>query len=220
MQRKASASLDFIEDTVESKPAFGENVATAMNANATFPLAPHNNAAMVAANTDLATKTAGALSGDHNKLALRNASEKSWDDIFRDNANYVTGVSAGDVVKITSAGFKATVTETTPTQIPDVPSEPDFTTNQIKGSVKCKTNAVPGAVAYVSVLYTDPAIIQFKPNQIIVTLGDKTVSIVFDTHKVVDHNNLPSHVDFQAVVAAFNRAGMGPYTNPEEIGTL
>lgn len=220
MQRKPSASLEFTDKPVEQKPPFGENVATLMTANPVAPAPPHNIAAMTTANTELATAIAGAESGDINKMAIRDAKEKAWDDIFRDNANYITTVSAGDKVKITSTGFKATVTETTPTPLPEVAKEADFTTNQTKGSIHAQTEAIEHAQGYISILYEGKVEIIINKNQILIKTENGVVSIVAGTQKSVNHEGLPSHIDFNAMVAAFNRAGIGQFTNPEVVGTL
>ena len=220
MQRKPSASLEFIDKPVEQKPPFGENVATLMTANPIAPSPPHNVAAMNTANSELATAISGAEGGDVNRMAIRDAKEVAWNDIFRDNANYITTVSAGDKVKITSTGFKATVTETTPVPIPEVAKEADFTTNQPKGSIHAQTEAIENTVGYISILSTAGISLTILNNQIIVKAGNEVASIVVDTHRNVDHNGLPSHIDFNAIVAAFNRAGTGQFTNPEVVGTL
>ncbi len=220
MQRKPNASLDFIEKPVETKPPFGRSVALAMTGNAAVPAPPHNVAAMDTANDELDAAITDAQTGDHNKIAIRDAKELAWNNVFRDNGNYVTSRADGDKVIITGAGFKATVTETSPIQIPGIAQEADFTTNQKKGSIHVKTEAIPDAAGYISILATPDMGIAMNGNQILVKSEKGFVSIVVDTHKVVDHNGLPSHIDFNAQVAAFNRAGTGEFTNPEVVGTL
>ncbi len=214
-------SHDFNSLSVTEKIAFGPSVVTLMTTNvATFATPKVPLATLTTANTDLHTKNdAFVLNGESARPALLN-SQKNWIKLYRQQADHVDGVANGDAAIIALSGFKQTKSESSPSEKPGICANSDFFANRTKGSIHVQTDAIKGAMGYVSIISNQEVGIGVSGNQIVIKLGDKIVSIVVDTHRTVDHNGLPSHVDMNATIAAFNRASTGEFTPNVDVSVL
>ncbi len=207
-------SYDFVTMKVADKTIFGEKVYTQLLANAaTFIGLPHAPAAVQAANTDLANKTAAADNGDKTAIDNRDASEKAWIKIFKENAKLVDNTANGDKTIIDKSGYNATKANSehtvAPTSLTNHQTSVDGMTNAIKSSVDADTNIA----AFVHFAKTANVQVQQMGNQLNFTVGTEKINIVFDTHRSVVINGLASHVAVQVQAMGINLAGASQLTN-------
>jgi hypothetical protein len=218
MERKPKSSLAFIHIPIPDKIVFGRNAISDLTTNAaTFPDLPHLVADLQAKNHALETTSSEAESGDHEKVAAMHNAEKEWDIVFRDDANYVSTIAAGDSEIIRMGGFTPTKAQTDPTQKPVQPENFNVSVDTQQGSFTAKCNALDNAKAYVYVSLPDGVSISFSENQVSINAGTQKISLYIDTHRLVHFGGMVSGVKQNVIMFAVNNAGIGPATAPQTV---
>ncbi len=218
MLRRQQASLAFIDETPSQKTPFGQTVINALDDSAgTFSNPPIDLATLTTNNSDLAAAVLAAKTGERTAEANLQNVEKAWNNNFRLTAGYVSIVADGNEATIRLAGFVPTKGETSPAQVPVIPSNLKALLNGNKGSFTASCPAVNGAKAYVFAAVPEGASITYNGDTMMVTAGDKTVHIKVSTRSRAQFANLLSGAQVAVSVYAVNSAGSGAAANGQHV---
>lgn len=215
MDRRVETSFEFATEAVETKPGFGDNVFNKMKNNPAVVNPPVPLADLDAINQKLQQRIANAASGNHEDIILRNDTEKDWDHLYRQTGIYVNLISNGSEAAILACGFKATKSETTPGDRPQMAVSFEAGPLKGKGVIEAGCKSEPHTVANAYIARTEGADVQVVDNVIKVTMNGETVWIVLDTHKHTVLHGLPSNKPLKVTMVPFNRKGAGP-ASPEQ----
>jgi hypothetical protein len=145
MQLKPNASLDFVNLSVEKKPAFGNGVTSSLTTYAVdFPALPITIVELQNINSVLNDAITDAQTGNHVARAGLITAEKEWDTAFRATGKYVGNVANGDMVIIEKGGYKPTKSETTSPQIPDAVKNFKAEAENASGTITASCDAADG----------------------------------------------------------------------------
>ena len=218
MQITQHVSLAFLSEPIADKLVFGNKTHDAFVAAApTFPALPHNPAAILAANTDLANKTSAAANGDKAAIDARDASEVAWNKLMKENAKYVETVANGDVTIIDKSGYAATKDKREPRTAPNDCQNPQASVDGLVGGMKLTVSADTNIDAFLFTARTSGVSVQQMGNQLIFTIGTEKVIVVIDTHRSVTVTGLISHVPLQVQMMGVNVAGGNQLTNAKTV---
>lgn len=218
MLLKQKASLSFIRETASKKISLGENVINALSTNiATFPNPPVAVATLVTSNNDLLVAERAAHSGDHYAVATLQNMEKTWDNNFRLTANYVSIVADGNEATIRLAAFVPTKAETTPVQLPAIPSQLTVLLSGMKGGFNAVANNVSGAKAYVFAAYPEGMEITYNGDVMQIAVGTAVAYLYVGTNRKAQFANIPSGTSLYVSAFAVNSAGCGPAANGQNV---
>jgi hypothetical protein len=221
MIRKPHVSMDFKELPVSEKVTFGQTVHDDISANAaTFVDPDVPPATLLTDNNALKAAIVGAQSGDHQKVAVMYAAEKTWDTTFGTEAEYVDRIANGDEPTILLSGYKATKSETLPAVIPETPIVLNVKANPLQGSIHVELNYQQGVRNYIFICSSDGTPVTFQINEFLIGENPKVIAIILDTHRKVDFYKLPSRADVYLTVAAQNTAGISVPSEAILIKTL
>jgi len=216
MERKPHVSLEFKRLSIPEKTVFGKNVYEQMLANAaTFDNPDVKLDDLLAINTALFDAAEAAKTGDFAKVAAMHTAEKTWDATYTTEAHYVDRKANGQKDTILLSGFKATTSETKPAQkcaaATGIKAQANLTT---AGAVHIECDVIPGAVAYVYIISTDQANLNFKNNQMDMGKNPSVVIAMVDTHRKVDFQELPGGTPLWLRIIGVNSVGLGEVSQP------
>jgi hypothetical protein len=214
-------SLSFLRTTISDKLTIGKNIINGVTLNAAkLPNLPHSIAHLTTANTDLDNHNQTASGGDRALIAQKRATEKAWDGMFRDTANYVSYIASSDKGFIESCGFEPTSSEGAPM----VACEPPYNFmarpamhahNAVALSCDAQTKARSN---YIFALAPENATVLQTGNTIkITTESGDVIYIAANTRRKVVIGGIPSGAVNNAYVAAFNKAGTSGVTGPVRV---
>ncbi len=216
MERQPHVSLEFKRLGVAEKTVFGKNVYEQMLGNVgTFgtPDVPLDD--MLATNTALFDAAEAAKTGDFAKIAAMNTAEKIWDTTYTTQAHYVDRKANGQLDIITLAGFKGTKSETKPSQkcaaATGIKAIANLTT---PGAAHIECDPIQGATAYVFIISTDQANLNFKNSQMDMSKNPSVIIALVDTHRKVDFVELPSGGNLWVRIIGVNNKGLGEMSQP------
>ena len=213
MDRPAKVSLEFVILSPTQKGVFGDNVIAQMTEHALVfvtPDVPLGTLTLV--NDDLKLKTQQALSGDKEKILLRDDAEKKWDDTFRKEAEYVQRIANGSKLIIAQSGYNSTVTEVHPATRPDQ-ADLDAWGNKGKGSIHAEIAPLAKTRGLVYVASPNPiesTSLSLKNGQLRIAkevAGD--MELILTTKRKVDFQGLVSGQTYHIAALGFNTAGVG-----------
>lgn len=211
MTRKPKISRAFCRFNPQDKVTFGNNTVTTLSGQtATFPNFPVPLIDLTAANNDLNAKyNAFKLYGKSHKQALME-SESIWITKWNQTVDYIEVVANGVGSVLELSGIPLTKTTIDPIE-PCLKPEANLYIGDTKGTVRAKTKTVKNAKGYFYAVGTSDFEVQKNGNQYTLKLGNSFVSFIISTQKEVVFTSLPSHIDVQGAVAAFNTAGLGEF---------
>jgi hypothetical protein len=222
MQLQLKVSFAFLDDAPSDKVVGGGLITGKLAANAAqYPDLPWTVLQLTGVNNLLNTKLSEAATGDHSAEAALHAAEKDWDHKFTDTGKYVNYVAKGDEQKIKDAGFKATQSESHPTQVPGALQNFEAEPVKTKGRIHVETKAMHDADAYLYIgvqgMGAANVDMQRVGNQVTFNIMGTKISFLVDTHRKADMDGFTSSQPAMVVGAAVNRAGVGPLSDPAEV---
>lgn len=174
--------------------------------------------AMSGAADDLETKYNKAQGGGPADTAAQNAALLILDDLMRKQAAYVTRVSDGDTVKITSSGFSPTKTEGTPAPAPGKVLGLSMTQTPASGIIESNCLPLENAKGFITILsLTATPQIVIDGNQLIIPASAQPVIIHVSSTRKATHSALTPGTRYHIVKFAFNAAGRGPDSDMNSI---
>lgn len=210
MQLKPKASMLFTKNSIPDKYTFGLQVISKLTENILlFPNLPHSISTLESKNNELHLSASSALGGGTRQIAAMNNAEKNWDKVFRDTANYVSLVAEGDAEKIYKSGFMPTKIESSPVQKPEQPGNFKLIIEQQQGEFFAQCSPMKNVKSFVCVSYPEGVSVSFEGNQMHITTGGKTITVIADTHRRVRFSRMPSGVKQTVQMYAVNNAGIG-----------
>lgn len=200
----AKVKLNLKNQTIPQKVQFLQQVVTAMTGNPNFTTPVPDLMAITAAVTDLEIKYNAAQAARQTaqqKTTEQNDSERAADLAVTQLAAYVENASAGDAVKIQSAGMDVRADGA---PIGPLPAPTDFvaTVGDMDGEIDLDWDSVRGATSYVVERSPDPITPTSWQQAIVVTKSKGTVS------------GLTSGTKYWFRVAAVGAAGQGAWSDP------
>ena len=206
MKKPIKASLAFKPQKAAQKPTFGNSIINGLTPPAQgeqdadpwpFNDLPVALKDLDAINNDLNDAVTEALTGNHSAIANVKNVVAAWNIAFTLTANYVSTVANGDATIIRKAGFVPTKGETSPMQKPGAVTGFNATINGSKGAIIAgATKALPDVCTYLYSAVPDGVTVTYNGNTMIITVGDKCIYLLPDTHKQTELCNLPSGVPY------------------------
>lgn len=214
MVRKQSVSYSFVKLKVAQKPEVGERVGRGLAAHPTiFTDLPHLPADVIRVSTELNDATSDALSGDKEKKTLREAKEREWDNILRDNADRVAAIAKGDAVMIAMSGYEATKAESIPMPAPGALIDFDAKSGDTAGTITLSTKFGEGGKS-ITYVVTDVAARVTLTAGVLVITGAATSRILAGAARTATISGLVRGQELVAYGFAVNTTGTGPLSNP------
>ena len=219
MTIQPKASLAFLKDSPANKVIYAYHMVDSLNENASkFVNLPFATADLKKLTDQLGTAGSNAKSGDHTATAKLINEEKAWDSAFKKTANYISSVANGDEEIIRMGGAIPTKNESHPITLPAQPANYSVKIHDGKGVFDAACDSMHHeADAYVYVAAPDGVHVTMGNNMVSMTIGEKTVYVVVDTHRQHMFQNVPSKETLHVQMYAVNTAGSGPMTDPKEI---
>jgi hypothetical protein len=220
-EKPAKVSFGFITLTPTQKGVFGDNVIAELNEHLlVFPSPDIPIIDLNTANNDLKLKTQQALSGDKEKILLRDASERTWNNLFRKEGQYVERIASGDKLIIAQSGFHSTDTEVQPQPKPNQ-AVVDAWGNKAKGSIHAEIEPlanVKGIMFIASTIPTNVQTMSIKNKQLRIS-GDANIQLeaILGTKRKVDFQGLNSGTTYYITAIGFNAAGPGDMSNTIDV---
>jgi hypothetical protein len=189
---------------VEQKITLGNNIKTAMTANAVFPTPNPTLPNYGTAVTSLTTKNAAVVALQSQlgtALSDRDAAELNFDVLTRQLASYVDNIAVGDPVKIQSAGMDVKATPA-PIGVPNMPSNLSLTASDADGQLDVHWDRVRGAKSYEIQTSPDPITLTSWQNRSSVTKSAAILAGLTSGTKVWVH------------IRAIGASGPGAWSDP------
>ena len=219
MKRQSNASLSILKDSPANKVIYGYHMVDSLNKNASaFVNLPVANADLKKLTDELASAGSEAKSGDHTAVARLINGDKAWDASFKKTINYISTIANGNEETIRMGGAIPTQNESHPAALPGQAANYSVKIHDGKGVFDASCDSMHHtADAFVYVAAPDGVHVTMGNNMVSITIGEKTVYLVVDTHRQHMFQNVPSKQTLNVQMYAVNSAGSGPMTDPKEI---
>jgi hypothetical protein len=222
MLKKVQVLVNFLKIKITDKIARGKRIISGITAQAAkLPNLPVTTAAYTTANNDLDTKYQAAVNGDRVAIAARNASEKTWNGLTKQVANYVNYVANGDQNFILACGFDHTTAESTPTHRPDtadgLEAKPIV---DHAGSLDVSSNSDSNVKAYLYVAATAGFTVEQQGDNLIISAGAERMVLNVDTHHAAILDGCPSATPLNIYGLEINHVGAGTLTRGKTVQAL
>lgn len=222
MTRPSEASLEFLQESIASKLATGDDVIAGLTAQASlFPSPDVIPAALQDLQDDLRAKATAAAGGDHAAIQVMYLSEKTWDAGFKKDALYVSKIANGAEAIVLLSGFKSTKTETHPNVRPAA-LEGMHTKSTAPGHINVECLPVHHAGSFTFIVYLKGSAFAHAVvnDQLVISNPAGLLSVKTDTHRKTGFESITPRVDVSVIGFAVNSAGMGPVTQFPDVFVL